>query len=227
MLTLLGDDPALFPPASAALDEPDGLLALGGDLTPERLLNAYRLGIFPWFSADDPLIMWWSPKKRCIVDTSTYQPNRTLRKLWRSHGFQITYSQAFDDVIEACAEPTPDRPETWITSEMMGAYKTLHQLGHAHSVEVWDNSLLVGGLYGLQLGGVFCGESMFHRSSGASKVAFLALIERMKKLQLALLDCQLENPHLMNLGACLLPREQFLANLNRGVVRKRPAINSL
>lgn len=213
MLTLLCDDPSWFPPVQSALDEPDGLLAVGGDLSPERLLHAYRQGIFPWFSDDDPMLMWWSPKVRCIVAPMSYQANRTLRKLWRQHPFQFSFNQAFDRVIESCAEPTANRLETWITSEMMSAYKTLHRLGHAHSVEIWHHDKLVGGLYGLQVGNAFCGESMFHRESGASKVAFLALIGRMKQLQMPLLDCQLENPHLMNLGASLLTREDFIVSL--------------
>lgn len=217
MLTLLSEDVSEFPPVHQALDEPDGLLALGGDLSPSRLIHAYQQGIFPWFSDDDPLIMWWSPKVRCVIAPLLYQPGRTLAKLWRNHAFQITFNQAFDQVIEACAEPSAQRPETWITSEMMTAYKSLHRQGDAHSVEVWSEQELVGGLYGLQVGGAFCGESMFHRQSGASKVAFLALIERMKQLKMPLLDCQLENPHLINLGASLLPRRDFIASLQESL----------
>lgn len=209
MLTLLTDDKRQFPPVQQALDEPDGLLALGGDLSPERILHAYQRGIFPWFGEDDP-ILWWSPSIRCLVATLEHKPNRTLRKLWRNHTFEISFDQAFDRVIESCAEPTPERPETWITSEMLTTYKQLHQMGYAHSVEVWRSGQLVGGLYGLQIGSAFCGESMFSRVSGASKVAFLALIERMKEREMPLLDCQLENPHLMGLGASLLERADFI-----------------
>ncbi|MBD1388542.1 leucyl/phenylalanyl-tRNA--protein transferase [Neiella sp. HB171785] len=217
MLYQLSDDPEQFPDPSQALDEPNGLLAFGGDLSPERLIAAYRRGIFPWFSDDDP-IMWWSPTPRCIVLPQSYQPGRTLRKLWRNHDFSIRFNSAFEQVIWACSEPTEQRPDTWITDDMMHAYIQLHHQGVAHSVEVWRNNLLVGGLYGLKLNGVFCGESMFHRQSGASKVAFLALIESMKSAGMSLLDCQLENPHLMNLGAQLVDRTDFILHLNQALL---------
>ncbi|MBW8192446.1 leucyl/phenylalanyl-tRNA--protein transferase [Neiella marina] len=217
MLTLLNDDPTDFPDIALALDEPNGLLAFGGDLHPERLIAAYRQGIFPWFSDDDP-IMWWSPDPRCIIEPQHYTPNRTLTKLWRNHSFTIRINSAFEQVITACSEPTPNRPDTWINQDMLDAYCQLHRLGHAHSVEVWHGDQLVGGLYGLQLNGAFCGESMFHRVSGASKIAFLALIERMKTAGMTLLDCQLENPHLMNLGATVCSRNDFALRLEQALL---------
>lgn len=217
MLTLLNDDPEDFPDIASALDEPNGLLAFGGDLSPERLIAAYRRGIFPWFSDDDP-IMWWSPTPRCIIEPQQYQANRTLRKLWRNHNFAIRFNTAFDAVIDACSEPTSARPDTWITDDMLTSYKALHRQGIAHSVEVWQQQQLVGGLYGLRLNGVFCGESMFHRVSGASKIAFLALIEQMKQSGMILLDCQMENPHLMNLGAQLVSREIFAERLAQALL---------
>ncbi|MCM2680764.1 leucyl/phenylalanyl-tRNA--protein transferase [Echinimonas agarilytica] len=223
MLTLLSDDVSQFPPVGKALAEPNGLLAVGGDLQPERLLHAYRQGIFPWYGEGEP-IMWWSPEPRCVVPAATYAPNRTLRKLWRNHPFTITYNQCFNRVIEMCAEETATRPETWIIDDMIDAYKTLHRMNHAHSIEIWLGNKLVGGLYGLQIGGVFCGESMFSRHTGASKVAFLALVEQMKHKQLPLLDCQLENDHLMNLGASLMHRADFITSLSTCAALSREAI---
>lgn len=214
MLTLLGEAIGEFPDVETALTDPDGLLALGGDLSVARLRHAYRNGIFPWFSAGDP-IMWWSPAERCVVYPNYYQPSRSLRKLSRKHPFTLTIDQAFTDVITACAERTPDRPDTWITQEMLGAYCALHQQGDAHSVEVWQGDTLVGGLYGIQVNGVFCGESMFSRASNASKVAFLYLVEQAKRVGIQLIDCQLENPHLTRLGATLISRAQFISQLTQ------------
>ncbi len=225
MLTLLSDESVDFPPVSQALAEPDGLLAVGGDLSTSRLLAAYRQGIFPWFSEDDP-ILWWSPSHRCIVQTEHYHPARTLRKLWNKHSFTITINQAFEQVMTACAEPTPSRPESWITAEMIRAYQQLHRLGHAHSIEIWQDEALVGGLYGIQMGGAFCGESMFHRISGASKVAFLALVHLMQQRHMPLLDCQLENPHLLSLGATTCKRGYFIQQLTDAIHQEQPSMAS-
>lgn len=214
MLTLLGEAVGEFPDVETALTDPDGLLALGGDLSVARLRHAYRNGIFPWFSVGDP-IMWWSPAERCVLYPNHYQPSRSLRKLARKHPFTLTIDQAFKDVITACAESTPERPDTWITQEMLDAYCALHQQGDAHSIEVWQGDALVGGLYGIQVNGVFCGESMFSRVSNASKVAFLYLIEQATQVGIQLIDCQLENPHLTRLGATLISRAQFIAQLTQ------------
>lgn len=214
MLPLLGEDATDFPDVGSALAEPDGLLAVGGDLSPTRLLHAYRNGIFPWFSPGDPLL-WWSPAERSVIYPASYQPGRSLRKLARKHPFALTINHAFPQVIAACAAPTPSRPDTWITEEMVEAYSRLHQLGHAHSIEVWQEKQLVGGLYGLQLNGVFCGESMFSRVSDASKVAFLHLIELAKQHGIQLIDCQMENHHLNRMGATLISRAEFIRQLTR------------
>jgi len=214
MQALLGDEIDAFPDVETALTDPDGLLALGGDLSPNRLLHAYRNGIFPWFATGDP-IMWWSPAERCVIYPDSYTPGRSLRKLLRRHPFRLTFNQAFDQVIAACAEPTAQRPDTWITDEMIAAYTDLHQMGHAHSLEVWQNGVLVGGLYGLQLNAAFCGESMFSRVNDASKVAFLHLIQCCVECGIKLVDCQLENPHLNRLGATLVTRADFVAQLSQ------------
>ena len=165
-----------FPPLETAA--PEGLLAIGGDLSPERLVLAYRNGIFPWFNSNDP-ILWWSPDPRCVIFPQQFVPSRSLSKSIRNRGYDITFDRAFEQVIKGCAGPRRQQPGTWITGSMLQAYVTLHQLGIAHSVEAWHHDKLVGGLYGIALGTVFFGESMFSRETDASKVAFAKLIENL------------------------------------------------
>lgn len=215
-LTLLDETCVAFPPTSQALTEPDGLLALGGRLTPEWLLTAYRQGIFPWYSEDQP-VLWWSPSPRCVVFPDQIRFSRSLRKTIRRGHFQVTFDRDFAGVIDGCAGPRADGSGTWITEEMRSAYILMHQLGHAHSVEVWQDSALVGGLYGIAIGRVFFGESMFHRATDASKVAFACLVRQLQAWGCRLMDCQVSNPHLMSLGATEIPREDFEAALAREV----------
>ena len=201
-----------FPPVELALADPDGLLAAGGDLRPERILNAYRQGIFPWYNPGEP-ILWWSPDPRCVLHPQDLHISRSLRKKLRKMDYRVTFDQAFDDVIQACAEPRSYSAGTWISPDMMAAYSRLHWLGHGHSVEVWQGDTLVGGLYGLALGRVFFGESMFSRRTDASKIAFVYLVEHLEKWGYALVDCQVYNDHLASLGASEVPRRRFVAEL--------------
>jgi leucyl/phenylalanyl-tRNA--protein transferase len=202
-----------FPPVEVALDEPDGLLAVGGSLAPERLLNAYRHGIFPWYSDDQP-ILWWSPDPRSVLFPEHLHISRSLRKTLRQGRFRLTMDRAFAEVIDACAEPRPYQAGTWITPDMRAAYLRLHRLGVAHSVETWEGTELAGGLYGVALGRVFFGESMFARRSNASKVAFVHLTRQLQRWGYPLIDCQVQTGHLDNLGAQSIPRAQFVAMLD-------------
>jgi len=215
-LPLLPRDPgAAFPPAGRALREPNGLLAMGGDLSPERLLNAYRHGIFPWYSAGEP-ILWWCPDPRMVFDTDTFALPSRLRRRLRGSAWQVRADTAFEQVIAACAtRPRPGQDGTWITQEMRAAYLQLHRLGHAHSVEVFDGAQLVGGIYGVAVGRMFFGESMFSAQSGGSKVALAGLARILSTWGWPLIDAQVENPHLVSLGARRLPRAAFLAEVAR------------
>lgn len=201
-----------FPAVHYALREPNGLLAVGGDLSPQRLLNAYRNGIFPWFNDNEP-ILWWSPDPRAILWPEQLKVSRSLKKTLHNSLFTITFDHAFDQVISACATLRSDREGSWITSAMQHAYHEMHQLGHAHSVEAWHNQQLVGGLYGIAIGQVFFGESMFHRQRDASKIAFVHLVDKLKQWGYALIDCQIPSAHLTSLGATQIPREEFLSLL--------------
>ncbi len=207
-------DPARFPDPGYALDEPNGLLAVGGDLSPARLLNAYRQGIFPWYSDGQP-ILWWSPAPRTVLFPDRLKVRRSLQKRLRNGGFQISFDRAFGEVIEACSESRHDQDGTWITEAMKQAYTTLHHLGFAHSVEVWQDGKLVGGLYGVSMGKVFFGESMFSRERDASKVALVALVKKLHAWGFALIDCQVGSEHLFSLGAEAILREDFLHRLDR------------
>lgn len=207
-------DPAdtgyVFPPVEHALREPDGLLAIGGDLAPERILSAYRHGIFPWFSPGQP-ILWWSPDPRAVLLPEKLKVSRSLRKTINKGSFQVTFDTAFEQVIRACATtPRRGQPGTWITGEMQQAYIHLHHMGHAHSVESWSGDELVGGLYGLRLGRVFYGESMFSRRTDASKVAFVHLVRKLQEEGVMLIDCQVTTDHLLSLGAEEIPRRRFV-----------------
>ncbi len=212
----LEPDQLHFPPVESALTDPDGLLAAGGDLRPERLIKAYRHGIFPWFDHEQP-ILWWSPNPRCILKPEQLKVSRSLRKLIRQQRFRVTLDQDFAAVISACAAPRAESEDTWITTSMQQAYIQLHQQGVAHSVEVWDQQQLVGGLYGLAIGRVFFGESMFSCSSNASKVGYVTLVEQLRQWGYALIDCQIHSDHLESLGATLIPRSEFTALLERNL----------
>jgi len=194
-----------------ALAEPDGLLAVGGDLRPERLLAAYQRSIFPWYSDDTP-ILWYSPHERFVLFPDELKISKSMRQIIRSGRFEVTCNQAFARVIAACAQqPRPGQDGTWITADMQQAYIQLHELGYAHSTEVWHGADLVGGLYGVSVGGVFCGESMFSHASNASKVALTSLCRSEKYL---LIDCQVYTDHLASLGARMIPRTQYLTFLH-------------
>jgi len=208
------EDPDLtFPDVNLALREPDGLLAVGGDLTSERVLNAYRHGIFPWYSDQQP-ILWWSPDPRTVLFPARLKLSRSLRKTIRKARFKITMDQAFPDVIKACAAPRPDSSGTWITQAMADAYSELHAQGSAHSVECWLEGKLVGGLYGVAIGRVFFGESMFSQVTDASKVAFAWLVRHLGKRGFGLIDCQVYSAHLASLGAEEIARADFVKYLD-------------
>ncbi len=209
MIPILASDPeSPFPPAEQALDYPPGLLAAGGDLSPTRLLNAYRHGIFPWYSGDEP-ILWWSPAPRCVLYPQNIHVSRRLRRRYNQGRFSLSADRAFERVIHACAAPRHDHDGTWITEEMLAAYVQLHDLGVAHSVEAWVDGELAGGIYGLALGRVFFGESMFSRYEDASKIALVTLCRQLKQWNFSLLDCQISNPHLVSMGATEITRAEF------------------
>lgn len=209
-------DPEWLPPVEQALDEPNGLLAAGGDLSPRRLLAAYRRGVFPWFAAGQP-ILWWSPDPRAVLFPAEFRCSRSLGKTLRNRGFEVRLDHAFDRVIAACAAPRDDHSGTWITPAMQTAYTELHRQGFAHSVETWREERLVGGLYGLRLGGIFFGESMFSLDRDASKVALAQLVERCPDIGIVLIDCQLASRHLASLGSRSIPRSRFQALLREQV----------
>jgi leucyl/phenylalanyl-tRNA--protein transferase len=205
----------VFPPAEDA--DPSGLLAVGGDLSPERLLEAYASGIFPWYSAGQP-ILWHSPDPRFVLEPSKVHLPRSLRKTLKRRPYEVRYDTAFGEVIAACARtPRPGQRGTWITDEMRQAYQTLHTLGFAHSVEAWRDGALVGGAYGVSLGSAYFGESMFAHAQDASKVAFAHLCERLTGWGFSLIDCQVETEHLARFGAGPWPRERFLAALEEAL----------
>ena len=203
-----------FPAAEDALDEPNGLLAIGGDLRPARLERAYRSGIFPWFEVGGP-ILWWSPDPRAVLLPGRLKISRSLRKRLRSGEYRVSLDTAFVDVVRACAGPRAKADGTWITHDMIDAYTHLHALGYAHSVETWRHDELVGGLYGVSWGAAFFGESMFARADDASKVAFCALHRLAIDRRFEIIDCQMPNPHLLSLGVEVIPRQKFLRLLER------------
>jgi leucyl/phenylalanyl-tRNA---protein transferase len=209
----LPDQPE-FPPVEYAVKS--GLLAVGGDLSPERLLAAYREGIFPWYSEGEPLL-WWSPDPRFVLFPGELRVSRSMRQLLRKGTLRFTFDRAFRDVIAACRKPRPGQDSTWITKEMQEAYIILHNLGYAHSVEVWQEGTLVGGLYGVSLGHTFFGESMFSARANASKAALVMLVSCLRELRFDLIDCQVETPHLGSLGARLIPRREFSALLKESL----------
>lgn len=208
MLTWLKRDDLSFPPLETALREPNGLLAAGGDLRPERLLAAYRHGCFPWYQEGQPLL-WWSPDPRTVLFPDELHVSRSLRKRMRHGDYRVTFDTAFAEVIQGCAGPRSYADGTWITTPMQDAYVRLHEMGVAHSVEVWQQGQLVGGLYGLAMGELFFGESMFSRATDASKVGFVTLAERLREWGFALIDCQMPTRHLESFGARSIPRAAF------------------
>jgi leucyl/phenylalanyl-tRNA--protein transferase len=210
------DAPEWFPPLEQALEEPCGLLAAGGDLSPERLIAAYRCGIFPWYSPGQP-VLWWSPDPRAVLFPEEFHCTRSLAKTLRNGGFSYSMDRDFAAVIDGCAAPRAASPGTWITSDMRAAYLELHHLGHAHSIEIWRGADLVGGLYGVRLGGVFFGESMFSRARDASKAALAHLVAVCRRNSMAVIDCQLPSRHLTSLGSRTVPRSQFQALLREHV----------
>ncbi|UTW07896.1 leucyl/phenylalanyl-tRNA--protein transferase [Pseudomonas benzenivorans] len=214
MLTWLQRDSLSFPPLERALREPNGLLAAGGDLSAERLIQAYRHGCFPWFQDGQP-ILWWSPDPRTVLVPSELHISRSLAKLMRQGRYQVTFDRAFADVIQACAAPRAYADGTWITTDMQRAYLELHSRGIAHSVEVWQDERLIGGLYGLAMGQLFFGESMFSRADNASKVGFATLVEHLQRWGFALIDCQMPTQHLQSFGARSISRTEFASHLRR------------
>jgi len=205
-------DALLFPSPEQASDE--GIVAVGGDLKPERVMLAYRKGIFPWFESDD-FLLWWSPDPRMVLFPDQVKISKSMRAVLRKKQFEVTFNKAFDDVVEACAKVKRfGQNGTWITPGLMEVYSTLHTQGHAHSVEVWAEGVRVGGLYGIDLGTVFCGESMFSKANNASKVALISLAKELKKNKYELIDCQVPTQHLASMGAESIPRSEFLTYLS-------------
>jgi leucyl/phenylalanyl-tRNA---protein transferase len=215
-LVLIDDDadPDVLPSPRRALRHPNGLLAAGGRLTPDWLLHAYRHGIFPWYGEDQP-ILWWSPDPRAVLPVAALRVSRSLRRRLHRGDYRVTSDAAFGDVITACSAPRNDGEGTWITPAMRAAYVRLHDEGWAHSFEAWHEELLVGGLYGVAIGGVFFGESMFARMSDASKVAFATAMSFFEHSGIELVDCQVPTAHLASLGAFEIPRDDFLAAVER------------
>lgn len=219
-----GDPPQAFPDVRRALKDPDGLLAVGGDLSPARLLYAYRHGIFPWYHSDQP-ILWWSPDPRAVFFPAEFHVSRSLARRLRRGRFEVRLDTAFAEVMTACAAPRPRQPEggTWLTAAMQDAYGELHRLGYAHSLEIWMDGALAGGIYGIALGAVFFGESMFSRVTDGSKIALACLTRHLQRQDFALLDCQVSSDHLLRLGCSLIPRTDFLALLSSHCGREVPA----
>ncbi|MBF0278913.1 MAG: leucyl/phenylalanyl-tRNA--protein transferase [SAR324 cluster bacterium] len=218
---LLEDIP-LFPPQKDA--EPEGLLAVGGDLSTERLLSAYQQGIFPWYEEGQP-ILWWSPDPRLIMEPDNLKISKSLRKVLKKQIFEVKTDTAFSRVIEECGGPRRSGQGTWITEAIKESYTKLHELGYAHSVECWFEKELVGGLYGVSIGKCFFGESMFAKKTDASKVAFVSLVEQMKIWGVEMIDCQVTSDHLLSLGAHEIPRKEFLERLKNAVQKQSPPKN--
>ena len=211
MITLLGNDTP-FPPLEQALRSPNGLLAAGGTLSVARLQDAYRSGIFPWFNAGES-ILWWSPDPRMVLLPSEFKVSRSLRKTLSSMDYEVRTDSAFEQVMRACAAPRGEQTGTWIHEDMIAAYTELHRMGMAHSVEIWTNDKLVGGLYGVSIGRIFFGESMFSYVTDASKIALAHLTSQLQRMDYGLIDCQMNTPHLASLGAREIPRAEFMLRL--------------
>jgi leucyl/phenylalanyl-tRNA--protein transferase len=209
ILQQLHVDDLAFPPLQAALSTPNGLLAVGGDLSPQRLVHAYSQGIFPWYGEDEP-IMWWSPDPRAILPVKNIKINRTLTKVLKRKDFKLSVNRAFEQVLAHCADAPFRNEETWIVPQMICAYTKLHKLGYAHSIEVWLDNELVGGLYGIAINGYFSGESMFYKHSNASKVALVGLAKLLDSINVSFFDCQILNPFLQDMGAVEVSRKEFI-----------------
>jgi leucyl/phenylalanyl-tRNA--protein transferase len=212
-LAVLDSQNPKFPDPNTALVDPDGLLAVGGNLQPKTLLSAYYNGIFPWFNEEDP-ILWWSPSTRCVIDPFKLHISKSLQKFLRKHPLTVSFNQAFEKVITACAERDL-QTNTWINSDMILAYTNLNRLGKAHSVEVWQNGEIVGGAYGVAVGAMFCGESMFSTIPNASKVALVHLSKHLAGIGFKIIDCQLKTDHLVSMGGQPIPRTEFLKTIYR------------
>ncbi len=212
VIALEGNTP--FPPLQAALQHPNGLIAIGGDLNAERLLDAYHHGIFPWFTPGEP-VLWWSPDPRMVLFPNELKISRSLAKRLKKTDYEVRYDTAFREVMQACSQaPREGQNGTWIVPEIVEAYCRLHELGHAHSAETWIDGELVGGLYGVKLGNMFYGESMFHRATDASKIAFVHMMRRLQQAGVEMIDCQMHTAHLASLGAREIPRDEFIVKLN-------------
>jgi leucyl/phenylalanyl-tRNA--protein transferase len=210
-----------FPPVNRALREPNGLLAAGRTLSVPTLLEAYALGLFPWFNEDEP-VLWWSPDPRMVLAPADLHVSSSLRRRLRKGGYEVRADTAFAAVMRACAAPRPGQPGTWITRRMIDAYVRLHEAGHAHSVETWVEGTLVGGLYGVAIGRAFFGESMFTTVTDASKIAFVHLVRQLERWGFGLIDCQMKTPHLASLGAREIPRAAFVAEIARLTKQQGP-----
>lgn len=215
------DTDSPFPPPAAALAEPNGLLAAGGDLQPQRLLDAYAHGIFPWFNPGEP-ILWWSPDPRMVLFPDELRMTRSLRKVLRNRAYEVRLDTAFTEVMQGCARRRAGQGGTWITPQMIEAYTLLHQLGFAHSAETWIDGELAGGLYGVAIGHMFYGESMFTRVTDASKIAFVHLVWQLRRWGFGLIDCQTKTAHLASLGAREIPRAEFIRRLQELIKSERP-----
>jgi leucyl/phenylalanyl-tRNA--protein transferase len=212
---------APFPAVSTALDAPNGLLAAGADLGPRRLLDAYAHGIFPWFNEGEP-ILWWSPDPRMVLFPDELKISRSLKKALRNRSYQVRFDTAFREVMAGCASPRPDQSGTWISPRMIDAYARLHELGFAHSAETWIDGELAGGLYGVAIGHMFYGESMFTRVTDASKIAFVHLVWQLRRWGFGMIDCQMKTAHLASLGAHEIPRAEFIRRLRELIKSGRP-----
>ena len=220
-LPRLDEDPGSpFPPTAEALEVPNGLLAWGGDLHPERLLSAYSTGIFPWYTEGQPLL-WWSPAPRCVIFPADIHVSKRTSRRYNSGRYTLSADKDFAGVIQACAETRSDEAGTWITQQMLAAFMELHRLGHAHSIEAWRDGQLAGGIYGLAIGSVFFGESMFTRQSDAGKIAQISLCRLLQSRSFVMLDCQVSNPHLLRMGAVEISRRQFEQLLAEGISNPR------
>ena len=221
MIPWLDETDIVFPPLETALDEPNGLLCAGGNLSVQTLVKAYSSGIFPWYSDPDP-VLWWSPSPRSIIKPAEIHVSKSMKKTLKKMPFTITCDKEFEEVMRCCSEPRNYTDETWITDDMVDAYCRLHLAGYAHSIEVWQGNKLVGGLYGISLGCVFFGESMFSKVSNASKVGFTILAQTLNNCEFGLIDCQVSSEHLDSLGAYEIDRTEFKSLLN-ALINKQPS----